>query len=54
MLASMDGTEIEGRTLGIADQGALELETVSGEQVQVLAGDVTICKDEPNQESRSE
>jgi BirA family biotin operon repressor/biotin-[acetyl-CoA-carboxylase] ligase len=53
-VASMDGTEIEGRTLGIADQGALELETAPGERVQVLAGDVTICKDEPNQESRSE
>ena len=54
-VANMDGREIEGRTIGIADQGALELEIDSGERVQVLAGDVTICKEGPNQESnRSE
>lgn len=54
-VANMDGREIEGRTIGIADQGALELETDSGERIQVLAGDVTICKEDPNQESnRSE
>lgn len=53
-VANMDGDEIEGRTIGIADQGALEIETDSGERIQVLAGDVTICKEDPNQEPGSE
>lgn len=50
-VAGVDGTQIEGKTIGIAAHGALELETDSGKRVQVLAGDVTIVKNEPNQES---
>ena len=49
-VAGVDGIQIEGKTIGVASHGALELETDSGERVQVLAGDVTICKDEAHQE----
>ncbi|MFP6639189.1 MAG: biotin--[acetyl-CoA-carboxylase] ligase [Myxococcota bacterium] len=54
-VAGVDGGQFEGRARGVADNGALEIETDSGQVVKVLAGDVTICKEGPNQESdRSE
>lgn len=44
------GGQIEGIAAGIAANGALQVELPSGEQIEVLAGDVTICKDEPAKE----
>jgi BirA family biotin operon repressor/biotin-[acetyl-CoA-carboxylase] ligase len=44
------GGRIEGIAAGIAANGALQVDLPSGGQIEVLAGDVTICKDEPAKE----
>ena len=44
------GEKIEGIAAGIAANGALQVDLPTGEQVELLAGDVTICKDEPAKE----
>ena len=38
------GGNVEGRVLGIDDEGALRLETRRGEVVRAIAGDVTLKK----------
>jgi BirA family biotin operon repressor/biotin-[acetyl-CoA-carboxylase] ligase len=40
----LDGSEQSGKALGIDAQGALRLETPGGEEVRIIAGDVTIAK----------
>jgi BirA family biotin operon repressor/biotin-[acetyl-CoA-carboxylase] ligase len=40
-----DGRELSGRALGIDPQGALRLEGPGGEEIRVVAGDVTIAKE---------
>ena len=44
-VTQLDGREISGTALGIDAHGALRLETSSGEKVLVVAGDVTIAKE---------
>jgi BirA family biotin operon repressor/biotin-[acetyl-CoA-carboxylase] ligase len=41
----LDGAERSGKALGIDAHGALRLETPDGEEVRVVAGDVTIAKE---------
>jgi biotin-(acetyl-CoA carboxylase) ligase len=41
-----DGRETAGTALGIDAQGALRLRAESGEETRVLAGDVTIAKEQ--------
>jgi BirA family biotin operon repressor/biotin-[acetyl-CoA-carboxylase] ligase len=41
----LDGSEQSGEALGIDAQGALRLETPDGEEVRIVAGDVTIAKE---------
>lgn len=54
-VASVGGDQIEGIASAVAENGALEIETATGEIKSVLAGDVTICKEGAKQESvRSE
>jgi BirA family biotin operon repressor/biotin-[acetyl-CoA-carboxylase] ligase len=49
-VAEVGGGQIDGVAAGIADNGALQIALPSGERVEVLAGDVTICKDDPAKE----
>lgn len=44
-----DGPETAGRVLGIDDEGALRIEDDGGEEVRVIAGDVTLAKEDPVQ-----
>jgi biotin-(acetyl-CoA carboxylase) ligase len=44
-VTQLDGPEISGTVLGIDEHGALRLETPGGEEVRVVAGDVTIAKE---------
>jgi BirA family biotin operon repressor/biotin-[acetyl-CoA-carboxylase] ligase len=44
-VVQLDGTEISGNASGIDAHGALRLEMASGEEVRVVAGDVTIAKE---------
>ncbi len=46
----VNGDPIEGIAAGIAANGALQIDLPSGERIEVLAGDVTICKDDPVKE----
>jgi biotin-(acetyl-CoA carboxylase) ligase len=46
----VNGDSIEGIAAGIAANGALQIDLASGERIEVLAGDVTICKDDPVKE----
>ena len=41
----LDGSEQSGKARGIDAQGALRLETPDGEEVRIVAGDVTIAKE---------
>jgi BirA family biotin operon repressor/biotin-[acetyl-CoA-carboxylase] ligase len=41
----LDGSELEGRVHGIDDDGALRLTVESGAQVRLLAGDVSLAKE---------
>ncbi len=50
-VAGVSGDLIEGKARGVAENGALEIETGPGEIKSVLAGDVTICKGPANRES---
>ena len=49
-VAQVGGEEIDGVAVGIAANGALQIERPTKERIEVLAGDVTICKDEPLKE----
>jgi hypothetical protein len=49
-LAEVGGDQIDGVAAGIAANGALQIDLASGERIEALAGDVTICKDEPAKE----
>jgi len=49
-VAEVNGRTIEGIAAGIAPNGALQLDRPSGERLELLAGDVTICKDDPAKE----
>jgi BirA family biotin operon repressor/biotin-[acetyl-CoA-carboxylase] ligase len=44
----LDGSEWSGTALGIDAHGALRLETPGGEEIRVVAGDVTIAKENRN------
>jgi BirA family biotin operon repressor/biotin-[acetyl-CoA-carboxylase] ligase len=46
-VVEMDGGEQPGIARGIASDGALEIETPSGEIRRVIAGDVTLAKEDP-------
>jgi BirA family transcriptional regulator, biotin operon repressor / biotin---[acetyl-CoA-carboxylase] ligase len=49
-VAQVGGEEIDGVAVGIAANGALQIERPTKERIEVLAGDVTICKDGPSKE----
>ena len=49
-VAEVRGDMIEGVAAGIGPNGALEIDLPSGERRELLAGDVTICKDDPPKE----
>ncbi|MDE0886321.1 MAG: biotin--[acetyl-CoA-carboxylase] ligase [Myxococcota bacterium] len=49
-VAEISGQSVEGIAAGVAPNGALLLERSSGERLELLAGDVTICKDAPSKE----
>ena len=50
ILNQVKGEPIEGIAAGIAANGALQIDLPSRERIEVLAGDVTICKDDPAKE----
>lgn len=45
-VSEMNGTSLVGIARGIADDGALQVEREDGEQVRVIAGDVTLVRPE--------
>ena len=49
-VAETSGRTVEGVAAGVAANGALQLDRPSGERLELLAGDVTICKDDPAKE----
>ncbi|MDG2334034.1 MAG: biotin--[acetyl-CoA-carboxylase] ligase [Myxococcota bacterium] len=49
-VAEINGQSVEGIAAGVAPNGALLLDRPSGERLELLAGDVTICKDPPSKE----
>ena len=51
IVEDMRGGRTEGIATGLAANGALEIDLPSGEKTSLLAGDVTICKDDPQKES---
>jgi BirA family biotin operon repressor/biotin-[acetyl-CoA-carboxylase] ligase len=46
-IAELGGERIMGVALGIDDHGALRLERAGGEEIRVIAGDVTVAKEGP-------
>jgi BirA family biotin operon repressor/biotin-[acetyl-CoA-carboxylase] ligase len=46
-VAELGGERITGVALGIDDHGALRLESARGEEIRVIAGDVTVAKESP-------
>jgi biotin-(acetyl-CoA carboxylase) ligase len=44
-----DGSETAGRVVGIESDGALRIERDDGQEVRVIAGDVTLAKENPAQ-----
>ena len=45
-VVELDGSEIHGTALGIDDDGALRLQLESGDVIRVIAGDVTLAKED--------
>jgi BirA family biotin operon repressor/biotin-[acetyl-CoA-carboxylase] ligase len=49
-VAQVGGERIEGIAAGIAANGALQIDQATKQRIEVLAGDVTICKDDSPKE----